>query len=157
MEAFARQVSMAGTHKASKKEPAKPTTPDRPDDLSQGVTEELTALRAIVEAASHGSGEEYFQALVRTLARVVDTRWAFIAQFASPETQTKARTIAFWAGDRIAENFEWTLAGTPCEDVVHGNLCHHASGVRQKFPDDPYPRAWGIESFLGVPLCDSEG
>src|SRR5262249_39591954 len=95
--------------------------------------------------------------VVRTLARVVDTRWAFVAQFASPEAHTKARTIAFWAGDRFAENFEWTLAGTPCEDVVHGKLCHHASGVQQKFPDDPYPRAWGIESFLGVPLCDSEG
>ncbi len=91
------------------------------------------------------------------MARAVDTRWAFIAQFASPENHTKARTIAFSDRDRIAENFEWTLAGTPCEDVVHGNLCHHASGVRQKFPDDPYPREWGIESFLGVPLCDSEG
>jgi PAS domain S-box-containing protein len=148
---------MAGTHEASKKETAKARTTDRPDALSQGVAEELTALRAIVEAASHGSGEEYFRALVRTLARVVDTRWAFIAQFASPETHTKARTIAFWAGDRFAENFEWTLAGTPCEDVVRGKLCHHASGVQQRFPDDPYPRAWGIESFLGVPLCDSEG
>ena len=126
-------------------------------EMSRPVAEELTALRAIVDAALYGSGEEYFQALVRALARVVDTRWAFIAQFSSPETHTKARTIAFWDRDRIVENFEWTLAGTPCEDVVQGNLCHHASGVRQKFPDDPYPRAWGIESFLGVPLCDSEG
>src|SRR5262245_14503031 len=116
MAAFARQVSMAATHKASKTETAKPTTSDRPDDLSQGVTEELAALRAIVEAASHGSGEDYFQTLVRTLARVVDTRWAFVAQFSSPETHTKARTIAFWDRDHFAENFEWTLAGTPCED-----------------------------------------
>jgi formate hydrogenlyase transcriptional activator len=88
---------------------------------------------------------------------VVETRWAFIAQFSSPETHTKARTIAFWDKDHFADNFEWTLAGTPCEDVVQGKLCHHASGVREKFPDDPYPRAWGIESFLGVPLCDAEG
>src|SRR5215471_17743254 len=126
-------------------------------EISRPVAEELTALRAIVDAASHGSGEEYFRALVRALARVVDTRWAFVAQFSSPETHTKARTIAFWDRDHFAENFEWTLAGTPCEDVVLGKLCHHASGVREKFPDDPYPRAWGIESFLGVPLCDSKG
>jgi PAS domain S-box-containing protein len=126
-------------------------------EMSRPVEEELTALRAIVDAASSGRGEEYFQALVRALARVVDTRWAFIAQFSSPENHTKARTIAFWDRDHIVENFEWTLAGTPCEDVVHGKLCHHASGVRQKFPDDPYPRAWGIESFLGVPLCDFNG
>ena len=83
--------------------------------------------------------------------------YAFVAEFASPETHTKARTIAFWARDRIAENFEWTFAGTPCEEVVHGNLCHHPSGVRQKFPDDPYPSMWGIESYLGVPLRDPEG
>jgi PAS domain S-box-containing protein len=126
-------------------------------DVPRPVAEELTALRAVVDAASYGSGEEYFQALVRELARVVETRWAFVAQFSSPETHTKARTIAFWDKDHFAENFEWSLAGTPCEDVVRGKLCHHASGVRQKFPDDPYPRAWGIESFLGVPLCDSEG
>src|ERR1700726_2992440 len=145
-----RQVSMRQT---AKKRP----TSNGSDDVAPACAEELTALRAIVEAASHSSGEEYFQALVRTLARVVDTRWAFVAQFTSPGNHTKARTIAFWSGDRFSENFEWTLAGTPCEDVVRGNLCHHASGVRQKFPDDPYPRAWGIESFLGVPLCDSEG
>src|SRR5262249_14121165 len=133
------------------------TTSGRVDDAFGEVTEELAAMRAIVEASSHVSGEEHFQSLVRTLARVVDTRCALIAQFASGEDHTKARTIASWSGDRIAPNFEWTLAGTPCEDVVQGKLCHYASGVRQKFPDDPYPRAWGIESFLGVPLCDSEG
>src|SRR5262245_17799340 len=121
-------------HAAGSGADAAPTTP----------VEEVTALRAIVEAASQGSGEEYFQALVRALARVVDTRWAFIARFSLPENHAKARTIAFWDKDDFAENFEWTLAGTPCEDVVHGNLCHHASGVQQKFPDDPYARPWGI-------------
>jgi PAS domain S-box-containing protein len=126
-------------------------------EMSRPAAEELTALRAIVDAASHAGGEEYFQALVRALAAAVDTRWAFIAQFSTPESHAKARTIAFWDRDHFAENFEWTLAGTPCEDVVQGKLCHHASGVRQKFPDDPYPRMWGIESFLGVPLCDPAG
>src|SRR5205809_8088236 len=91
-------------------------------DASSSETEELTALRAIVEAASRSSGEEYFQAFVRNLARLVDAHYAFIAEFASPETTTKARTIAFWARDHIAENLEWALAGTPCEEVVHGNL-----------------------------------
>ena len=148
---------MTQTHQASAVPARKQTACSGAADTPTPAAEELIALRAIVDAASYGSGEEYFQALVSALARVVDTRWAFIAQFSSPETRTKARTIAFWDRDRIVENFEWTLAGTPCEDVVHGKLCHHASGVRQKFPDDPYPRAWGIESFLGVPLCDAEG
>jgi hypothetical protein len=106
----------------------------------------------ILEAASHSSGEEYFQAFVRYLARAVDARCAFVAEFASPEIHTKARTIAFWAGDHIADNFEWTLAGTPCEEVLRGNLCHHPWGVREKFPEDRTSAERGIESYLGVPL-----
>src|SRR5262249_15673012 len=77
-----------------------------------------------------------FQAFVRNLARLVDAHYAFIAEFASPETATKARTVAFWARDHIGGNLEWTVAGTPWEEVFHGNLCHHPSGVRQLFPDD---------------------
>jgi formate hydrogenlyase transcriptional activator len=152
-----RQVSMAQTHKASEEAAERLATSNLSDDVSRGEAEELVALRAIVEAASRSSGEEYFRAFVRHLARLVDVHYALIAEFASPETTTKARTIAFWATDHIAENFEWTLAGTPCEEVIHGNLCHHPSGVRQRFPEDRPLVEWGIESYLGVPLRDSQG
>src|SRR6516164_2302136 len=147
---------MAQTHEASGKAAEKHATSDG-SDVSRGESEELTALRAIIEAASHGSGEEYFQAFVRNLARLVDAHYAFIAEFASPETTTRARTIAFWARDHIADNFEWALAGTPCEAVVHGTLCHYPSGVRQVFPDDRPLVEWGIESYLGIPLRDPRG
>src|SRR5438552_3307206 len=145
---------MTEMQEAHAKGAARLTTPENADDAFSEVTEELTALRAIVEAASHSSGEEYFQALVRNLARVVDAHYAFVAEFASPEAHIKARTIAFWARERIAENFEWTLAGTPCEEVVHGDLCHHPAGVRQRFPGDRTLIERGIESYLGVPLRD---
>src|SRR5262249_30475594 len=104
---------------------------------------------------SHGA--ECFQGLVRELAQAVGAHFAFVAEFASPETSTRARTIAFWARDGIAANFEWTLAGTPCEDVVRGKLCHHPSGVRQNFPEDRLLVEWGIESYLAVALFDRDG
>ena len=148
---------MAQTHKAAVQASEKHAASNGSDDVSCGETEELTALRAIVETASHSSGEEYFQAFVRNLARALDARYAFVAEFASPEIHTKARTIAFWAGDHIADNFEWTLAGTPCEEVLRGNLCHHPWGVREKFPEDRTSAERSIESYLGVPLYDSQG
>ena len=148
---------MAQTHKASARAVEKHATANGSDDASRAATEELTALRAIVEGTAHSTGEEFFQTLVRHLAQVVDANYAFVAEFLSPEGTPRARTIAFWDHDHIAENFEWTLAGTPCDDVVHGNLCHHPSGVRQRFPNDESLVEWGIESYLGVPLCDPEG
>ncbi len=97
---------MTETQEAHAKGAARLTTPESADDAFSEVTEELTALRAIVEAASHSGGGEYFQALVRNLARVVDAHYAFVAEFASPEAHIKARTIAFWARERIAEVIE---------------------------------------------------
>jgi PAS domain S-box-containing protein len=65
--------------------------------------------------------------------------------------------LAFWCRDRIGENFEWDVTGTPCEDVVRGNLCHYPTGVRQRFPHDRLSAELGLESYLGVPLLDAQG
>ena len=119
--------------------------------------DEIAALRAIVEGTAHSTGEEFFQSLVRHLAAAVNAHYAFVAEFANPTANTRARTIAFWAKDRIAENLEWTVAGTPCEDVVRGNLCHHPTRVWQLFPDVKPIVELGIESYLGVPLRDPHG
>jgi formate hydrogenlyase transcriptional activator len=148
---------MANNHKISNNSLAIRATPETADDLPCGVNDELSALRAIIKAAAYSSGEQFFHAFVRNLARAVNARNAFVAEFTSPGVRTKARTIALWAGDHIAENVEWVLAGTPCEEVVHGNLCHHPSGVRQLFPGDKLLVKWGIESYLGVPMCDPQG
>ena len=59
--------------------------------------------------------------------------------------------------NRREYRIEWDLAGTPCDEVVQGNLCHHPTGVRQKFPEDRPLVEWGIESYLGLPLRDSAG
>src|SRR4051794_967822 len=148
---------MAETNESSKGAAPRRAPLESDDDACGDVREELAALRAIVEASSHSGGEECFQALVRYLAGALDAHYAFVAEFSPSESHTRARTIALWARDHIAENFEWTLAGTPCEDVVRGNLCHHPSDVRRSFPDDRLLVEWGIESYLGVPLRDPEG
>lgn len=75
---------------------------------------------------------------------------AFIAEFA--ETKTRVRTLAFWMNGQFIQNQEWELEGTPCEDVVRGNLCHHPSGVWKLFPKEE-----GVESYLGVPLTNNDG
>lgn len=117
------------------------------------AADEVAALRAIMEGTARTTGREFFQSLVRHLAQAVGTRYAFVAEFAG---LGRARTLAYWFRDRIIENVEWDLAGTPCEDVVRGQLCHHPTDVKVRFPSDKPLVDLGIESYLGVPLCDSQ-
>jgi hypothetical protein len=67
---------------------------EKPNELSGGVTEDIAALRAIVEGTAHSTGDEFFRTLVGHLARAVDAPYAFVAEFVSPENDTQARTIA---------------------------------------------------------------
>jgi PAS domain S-box-containing protein len=116
--------------------------------------DELTVLRAIAEGTAGTVGEEFFQSLVRHMAVALGVRYALVAEFAG---ENRARTLAYWFRDRIHPNVEWDLRGTPCEDVVRGNLCHHPTGVKDKFPADKPMVEWGIESYLGVPLVHRDG
>src|SRR5271167_2840442 len=88
-------------------------------------SEEIAALRAIVEGTTHSTGEVFFQSLVCQLAAALKVSYAFVAEFAG--VNTRVRTLAYWAKYRIEDNFEWDLVGTPCEDVLRGSLCHYPS------------------------------
>jgi PAS domain S-box-containing protein len=123
-------------------------------DAGPARGDEIAALRAIVEGTARGTGQEFFQSLVRHLAAAVDARYAFVAEFAGAG---RVRALAYWLRDRLADNIEWDLAGTPCEEVVRGQLCHYPTGVHARFPLDRPLVEWGIESYLGVPLLDERG
>jgi PAS domain S-box-containing protein len=118
-------------------------------------SDELAALRALVEWTAHATGAGFFQNLVRHLALALGVRHAFVAEFT--QVKTRVRTLAFCENGRIRDNIEFDLAGTPCEDVVRGQLCHHPSGTKDKFPLDRPLLEMGIESYLGVPLRDERG
>jgi len=116
---------------------------------------ELEALRAIVEGTSTETGDGFCQSLVRHVAQALGVSYAFVAEFAG--AKTRVRTVAFWAKNEIAPNIEYDLAGTPCEEVLQGGLCHYSRGVREKFPQDRALIDLAIESYLGVPLVDARG
>jgi PAS domain S-box-containing protein len=125
-----------------------------PSDPVPSTVDELAVLRAIVEGTASAVGDEFFKALVFHLANVMGTGYALLAEFSG---HFRARTLAYWKPHGFEVTVEWDLIGTPCEEVVKGNLCHHVSGVSQKFPTDEPMVQWGIDSYLGVPLCAPDG
>lgn len=127
--------------------------------MTESVTDRIedagiAALRDIVAGTASGTGAQFFENLVQHLAKAMDVGYAFIAEFIKPN---RARTIAYWTPAGITQNVEWELPGTPCQEVLAGQLCHHPSGVHRKFPTDEPLVALGIESYLGVPLVASDG
>jgi PAS domain S-box-containing protein len=134
------------------------------------------ALRAVAQERSGAIGEAFFQHLVEHLAATLQADYVFIGELkpapSAPvangsgapdnehpitETLPTIRTLAVFAHQKIIENFEYPLAGTPCETVVNKELCCYPREVRQRFPQDRMLAELAAESYVGTPLFDSAG
>ncbi len=101
-------------------------------------------------------GEGVFQVLARTIARGLGVRHVLIGVVTSLACD-RVRTLAVWSGDGFADNFEFALAGTPCDLVLSDELCYFPKSIKKLFPDDPVLGQLDAESYLGIPLVDESG
>jgi len=114
------------------------------------------ALQTIAEGVSGAVGDTFFNFLVKYLAETLEVEYAFVGELIL-ENNKRIRTIAVHGHGKTMENFEYDLAGTPCENVVGKQFCIHEKGLQKKFPDDQLLIDMGVESYAGGPLFDSNG
>ena len=114
------------------------------------------ALRRVAEGTASATGEDFFPLLVRHLASALEHRYCFVARcLGSPPV--RVRTLAFWNGNGMVENFEYALEGTPCEQVMRDQERVFRSGVQQEFPADQELVDLQVESYAGVPMHGAGG
>ena len=133
----------------------------RPESLlavSRDVTERKRSedlFRRLTEATAVTTGADFFTALVETLATALRVRYAFVTECGPGDP--KARMLAFWKNEAIAENLEYGLAGSPCEAVIRGEVRFYADRLTERFPEDTGLVDWRAESFLGIPMVGHDG
>ena len=109
-------------------------------------------LLGIARGLSEARGDDFFRMLVRNFAEVLGTKMAFICQCSNHPT-TQVRMLAWWNDGAFAENIEFDLEGTPCNDVItKGELSFIPCGVEKFFPKEA-----GLESYLGLPIFSHDG
>ncbi|MGL5194525.1 MAG: PAS domain S-box protein, partial [Chroococcales cyanobacterium] len=127
--------------------------------LQEALEQQIQAqnsLQLIVEGTARTTGSNFFESCTRYLAEIFQVCYALIVELIEPE-KTTARTLAFWAGETHGENFEYSLEGTPCERVTADKFCFYEDSVQSLFPDDLILVELNADSYMGVPLKDSEG
>ncbi len=117
--------------------------------------DEGTALRTILQGTAQATGEQFFRALVRNLARAMGTHGAWVTEYL-PEGR-RLRALAYWHGDQFVP-WESAIDGTPCEAVVTGRqLVHIPDNIIRLFPHASGLREAGGVSYMGVPLLHVDG
>ena len=108
-------------------------------------------LRAAALAVSGIQGAQVYERLLAALAAILEAECGLIATYVDEE-RTRLRTRAALVDGKSVRNFEYALAGNPCESVVGREFRIYPSGVRQHFPDNVLMREQHIESYAGATL-----
>ena len=100
-------------------------------------------------------GESFLAALARYLGRNLAVDYVAVDKLSADSS--RAETVALYAKGEIVPNLQYSLAGTPCANVMEGGLCSYPADVWRLFPEDTLLVEMGVESYIGLPLWDSLG
>lgn len=113
------------------------------------------ALQRVVRGLSEVTGEAFFFSLVQCISGILEVDCTLVATISGDGA--RAKTIAACKNGALIENFEYELAGTPCENVAGKKLTIYPKNVRQYFLKDSLVHRWKIEAFIGTPLLGADG
>jgi len=120
------------------------------------IVDENSALRTILEGTATATGGRFFDALVTSLAKVLNTHSAWVTEYLEGTRQLRA--LAYWADGTLTRDFLIDISGTPCEAVVsQSEIVHFPDHVIRLYPKNPDLKAINAASYLGSPLLDREG
>lgn len=100
------------------------------------------------------SGESCYRAIVEKLATVVGVEEAFLTECCD-NPATRVRMLAYWVERKFTDCQQFDLAGTPCENVIHG--AQQVFMSRRVASRWPLESKYGTEGYLGMPCFDTSG
>ena len=107
-------------------------------------------------AVSRGGGPKVYEALIAELADILEVDVAFVAVF-DDVGRNRMRSLAAWLDGRLLRNFSYTLAGTPCADVVGRDFRYVEKGVSEQFLPDTIFAAKRMDCYAAYPLFAAAG
>lgn len=116
------------------------------------------ALRSITASTARARGGDFLRILVRDLADALDVRYVIAGRVTEIAGEGEGiRTLAVWGGSDYLPNMEYGLRHTPCQDVTDQSMCFHGCGIQADYPLDTLLVEMGAESYIGMPMIDTEG
>jgi PAS domain S-box-containing protein len=113
------------------------------------------SLRALAVGSADDASDTFFYDCVHQLAQVYDARYAFIGLL--KENRQQVATLAVWAGDSFADNFEYDLEGTPCKDILDLKLELIPTDAAKLYAGDELLVQMDVDSYFGAPLTSTQG
>lgn len=138
------------------------------EPVSEALIQDLSweVLVKLITSTAAVTGRDYYPVLAKQLTAALDVKYAIIGEICQwdGDRPQRVRSLCFWNGQGVVENFEYDLPCTPCGRLLEQacnsdedlSLCWFPQDLQQYFPDDLDLVELQAESYLGVALLDPE-
>ena len=115
------------------------------------------AVDHLLAGVATSTGHAYLENFVVQLSELFATDYTAIALLDRNHPDS-LQTLAMCSGNRLAENIDWPLTGSPGAEVLDSAApCTFRSRTQDKFPDDTFIHGTDVQSYIGVPLFATSG
>jgi len=115
-----------------------------------------TLLETILDGTAAETGEQFFAALVFSLAKALQVDAAWVTEFLPGPKRLRA--FSFWLHDHYVPDYEYDIQDSPCEAVVEQKgLIRYSANITELFPRDPELRVLNAAAYMGIPFLDEHG
>ncbi|MBN9656323.1 EAL domain-containing protein [Halobacillus sp. GSS1] len=122
--------------------------------------EELGRIKkAIVEigdAFLSYNGQDFFDFLVEYLSAVLGVKTVLVGELTG-EAKNEVTAISLSHKGEISSGLHYAVKDTPFEQIMRTHECYYPKDVGRLFPGDILIRDYGVESYLGKALLNSDG
>jgi PAS domain S-box-containing protein len=116
--------------------------------------ERENVIKSIHEGIAAKTGEKLFETVVAQLSGTLNANYVLIGELNKQLDAIK--TLSFIANNKIQENIEYNIKGTPTEIILKKNTFSITSNIAQFFPKDKILLNRKIEGYVGVTLYGAQ-
>ena len=124
------------------------------EDLKQHRKIE-SAITRIMRGVSAATGVDFFDAIATHMSDILQADCCGIVTMLSGSAEV-FETVTFFQDGKSLPEMQYQIKGTPCETIIGQQVHTYQSNLQSTFPDDAYLVEYGFESYVGIPLFDSQ-
>jgi PAS domain S-box-containing protein len=112
-------------------------------------------LSSIIRQTSRTTGHEFFKLLTQLLVENLNISMSFVARI--DREYNTATTLNIWHKSNKIQEVTFNLLTGPSFNVLKGYATFYPSNLNEMFPEDIFIAKYGMESYMGTPIFDSDG
>ena len=114
-----------------------------------------SAITQFMRGVSTVTGVDFFDVITTQMSDILQADCCGIVTML-PGNAEVFETVTFFQDGKSLPEMQYQVKGTPCETIIGQQVHTYQSDIQSMFPDDAYLVEHGFESYVGIPLYDSQ-